>query len=124
MAGSAPPALAAEVRNAGGLGPLGCGSMTLDGPMLNTEEIRAAANRRFNLNFFAHDAPKDNPGIDAVPRRRAARFYEESSLGEVPLAGQVPFDRISADALSVLLDTRPAVVSFHFGHPGSIWLGQ
>ena len=37
MAGSAPPALAAEVRNAGGLGPLGCGSMTLDGPMLNTE---------------------------------------------------------------------------------------
>ncbi|MEE9249962.1 MAG: nitronate monooxygenase [Alphaproteobacteria bacterium] len=117
MAGSATPALAAAVSNAGGLGSLGCGTMTPDDLEAKAEELRAATNRPFNLNFFAHNAPKANPDVDALTRRRVAPFYEELGLGEVPHTGKAPFDTFNSGTLSVLLEIKPAVASFHFGFP-------
>ena len=81
MAGSGTPALAAAVSNAGGLGSLGCGTLTPDGLEAKAGELRAATNRPFNLNFFAHNATKANPDVDALTRRRVAPFYEELGLG-------------------------------------------
>jgi nitronate monooxygenase len=123
MAGSATPALAAEVSNAGGLGSLGCGSMTVDDLKARAEELRAATNRPFNLNFFAHPAPKENPKVDALTHRRVAPFYEELGLGEAPHSGQAPFGTFNADTLSVLLEIKPAVASFHFGLPAPDMVG-
>ncbi len=118
MAGSATPALAAAVGNAGGLGSLGCAAMSLDELRTKASELRAATNRPFNLNFFAHDPPKENADVDALTRRRLTPFYQELGLGEVPSSsGPLPFGSFDADTLAVLLEIEPAVVSFHFGLP-------
>jgi nitronate monooxygenase len=77
MAGSATPALAAAVGNAGGLGSLGCGAMPLDELRAKAGELRAATNRPFNLNFFAHEPPKENADVDALTRKRLRPFYDE-----------------------------------------------
>lgn len=60
MAGSTTPALAAAVGNAGGLGSLGCATMSPDELRAQADALRAATNRPFNLNFFAHNPPKEN----------------------------------------------------------------
>jgi nitronate monooxygenase len=117
MASAATPALAAAVSNAGGLGSLGCGTMSRDELAAKAKELRAATNRPFNLNFFAHKAPREDPETNARARARVARFYEETGLGDPPAAGRAPFDIFDADTLSVLLEIKPAVVSFHFGLP-------
>ena len=117
MAGSGTPALAAAVSNAGGLGSLGCGTLTPDGLEAKAGELRAATNRPFNLNFFAHNAPKANPDVDALTRRRVAPFYEELGLGDAPHSGKAPFDTFDSGTLSVLLEIKPTVASFHFGLP-------
>ena len=117
MAGAATPRLAAAVCNAGGLGSLGCASWSTKDVRAKAEELRAATNRSFNLNFFAHEAPKKDPEIEARTRARVAPFYKELGLGEPPTAGQAPFDPFGADMLSLVLDLRPKVVSFHFGLP-------
>ena len=117
MAGSATPALAAAVGNAGGLGSLGCATLSLDQLRTTAGELRAATNRPFNLNFFAHHPPKENADVDALTRRRLKPFYQEMSLGEVPKAVELPFGSFDADTLAVLLEIEPAVVSFHFGLP-------
>ncbi|MCH8999725.1 MAG: nitronate monooxygenase [Proteobacteria bacterium] len=117
MAGSGTPALAAAVSNAGGLGSLGCGTLTPEDLEAKAGELRAATNRPFNLNFFAHNAPKANPDVDALTRRRVAPFYEELGLGEAPHSGKAPFDTFDSGTLSVLLEIKPAVASFHFGLP-------
>ena len=118
MAGSATPALAAAVSNAGGLGSLGCAAMSLDELRTHAGELRAATNRPFNLNFFAHNPPKENADVDALTRKRLKPFYEELGLGEVPSSsGPLPFDTFNADTLAVLLEIEPAVVSFHYGLP-------
>ncbi len=123
MADSTTPALAAEVSNAGGLGSLGCGEMTLDDLKTKTDELRGGTNRPFNLNFFAHKAPRANPEVDALTRRRVAPFYEELGLGEVPQAAEAPFDTFDSGTLSVLLEIKPAVASFHFGLPAPDTVG-
>lgn len=117
MAGSATPALAAAVSNAGGLGSLGCGSMSVDDLRSKIEELRTATNRPFNLNFFAHNPPQRDSEIDAQARERVTPFYEERGLSDIPTASEAPFDPFNADMLSVLLEIKPAVTSFHFGLP-------
>jgi nitronate monooxygenase len=117
MAGSATPALAAAVGNAGGLGSLGCGAMPLDELRAKAGELRAATNRPFNLNFFAHEPPKENADVDALTRKRLRPFYDELGLGEVPTAVAPPFGTFTAETLAALLELEPAVASFHFGLP-------
>ncbi|MCH8162450.1 MAG: hypothetical protein IIB88_11235, partial [Chloroflexi bacterium] len=73
--------------------------------------LRAATNRPFNLNFFAHDPPKENAGVDALTRKRLKPFYQELGLGEVPTAVELPFGTFTADTLAALLGIEPAVVS-------------
>jgi nitronate monooxygenase len=117
MASSATPALAAAVGNAGGLGSLGCGTMSLDELRAKAGELRAATNRPFNLNFFAHEPPKENADVDALTRKRLKPFYDELGLGEVPAAVAPPFGTFTAETLAALLELEPTVVSFHFGLP-------
>ena len=117
MAGSATPTLAAAVSNAGGLGSLGCAAMSLEELKTTANELRVATNRPFNLNFFAHSAPTENAEINAQTRARVTPFYEKLGLVDVPMVGEAPFDPFNADTLSVLLQIKPAVTSFHFGLP-------
>ena len=117
MGGDATPALATAVSNAGGLGGLGCSFLSTDELRATAETLRAGTNRPFNLNFFAHPEPREDPERDARTRERVAPFYQELDLGEPPARGEAPWDSFTAAKLSVLLEVRPAVVSFHFGLP-------
>jgi nitronate monooxygenase len=117
MGGESTPALAAAVSNAGGLGGLGCAFLSPDELRAAAEALRAGTNRPFNLNFFAHPPPRDDVRLDAETRARVAPFYEELGLAEVPERGRAPCDTFGEAALSVMLDIRPKVASFHFGLP-------
>ena len=117
MGGESTPALAVAVSNAGGLGGVGCSFMSIEELRTMADELRSGTNRPFNLNFFAHPAPRENADINAQTRARVAPFYEELGLANVPERGEAPCDTFNETKLSVLLDIRPKVTSFHFGLP-------
>lgn len=116
MAGSATPALAAAVSNAGGLGSLGCGEMSPGDLETKVAELRSLTNRPFNLNFLAHDTPR-RKGLDGQARTRMTSFFAERGLGEPPATARAPFGTFDAELLRALLESKPAIVSFHFGLP-------
>ena len=117
MGGESTPEMAIAVSNAGGLGGLGCSFMSLDELRAKAEAIRAGTNRPFNLNFFAHPEPREYAELDAATRARVAPFYAELGLESVPERGVAAVDTFTEAKLSVLLDIRPRVTSFHFGLP-------
>jgi len=117
MAGDATPALAAAVSNAGGLGGLGCSGLAPDELRREVGAIRAATNRPFNLNFFAHPEPKPNAAADAATAALMAPFYAERGLGKPPQRAEGPTRFFGQAQLEAVLALRPAVVSFHFGLP-------
>lgn len=118
MAGVSTPAMAAAVSNAGGLGSIGIGAVDAAGARTMIEAVRGATNRPFNVNLFCHrpavrDAAKEAAWIERLRPRFAAH-------GAQPPAALAEIYRsfVEDDAmLAMLLDTRPAIVSFHFGLP-------
>jgi nitronate monooxygenase len=118
MSGLASPALAAAVSAAGGLGSIGCAGRPLAVVREDIAAYRQATNRSFNLNFFVHTRPRIDPEATARVRAKLAPYFEEFGLGAVPEAKELfqPFD---AEALDLVLELRPRVVSFHFGLPQS-----
>ncbi|MFP6744639.1 MAG: nitronate monooxygenase [Alphaproteobacteria bacterium] len=124
MAGSTTPALAAAVSNAGGLGSMGCATIAPDKLGETADELRAATNRSFNLNFFAHEMPVPDSAKNERVRQRVAPLYSEAGLGEPPASpGEPAFGTFDDDRLAALLDIKPAVVSFHFGLPEAAMVG-
>lgn len=117
MAGSATPSLAAAVCNAGGLGAIGSAEMSPDQIRTAAEEVRARTNLPFNLNFFVGDAPVTDPAVLARARNRLRPFYDELGLGSPPDTLPDLGPSFDDTRLALLLDLRPAVVSFHFGVP-------
>lgn len=121
MAGVATPALAAAVSEAGGLGSLGSAQLAPEALRAEIAAVQAATARPFNVNFFCHERPQDDPARAAAFRARLAGYYADENLERVPDPGEgfLPFDE---ERLAVVLETRPAVVSFHFGPPRRDWL--
>lgn len=117
MAGSATPALAAAVSNAGGLGSLGCAEMAADTLVAHVGELRALTNRPFNLNFFAHPAPRPDPVRFARTREAVLPWYRRFGLSELASAASPHGPGFDATRLELLLALKPNVVSFHFGAP-------
>ncbi|MBL9045852.1 MAG: DUF561 domain-containing protein [Tabrizicola sp.] len=117
MAGAATPALAAEVSNSGGLGALGSAEMTSDQITMSVAELRGRTSRPFNLNFFVGDAPTTGPAVLARTRDRLRPWYVQLGLGEPPETLPKLGPSFDDTRLALLLDLRPAVVSFHFGLP-------
>ncbi|MDF3918642.1 nitronate monooxygenase [Salinicola salarius] len=118
MAGVSTPAMAAAVSNAGGLGGLGLGASTPEAAHRVILETQALTSRSFNVNLFCHaPAVRDSArerrwierarplfeGFDATPPETLKQIYASFQTGDA--------------MLEVLLATRPAVVSFHFGLP-------
>ena len=58
MSGFTPPALATAVCNAGGLGSIGCATLTTAAVREQVMAMRQMTNRPFNLNFFVHERPR------------------------------------------------------------------
>ncbi|MCK5366333.1 MAG: nitronate monooxygenase [Gammaproteobacteria bacterium] len=117
MSGSDSPALAAAVSNAGGVGSLGCGEMSLEKLREAFGETRSSTTRPFMINFFAHDPPVYPSDDAATMRKHLAAYYEELGLGQALTLSASPMRSFDAATLQAVLELQPQIVSFHFGLP-------
>ncbi|MDK3017179.1 NAD(P)H-dependent flavin oxidoreductase [Pseudodonghicola flavimaris] len=118
MAGVATPALAAAATEAGGLGGLGLGASTVAGARAMIRDTRALTGGPFNVNLFCHAPAQSDAAVEAAWLAAMAPLFH--GFGAEPPAGlaEIYQSFLNDDAmLTMLLEERPAVVSFHFGLP-------
>lgn len=118
MAGVSTPALVAAVSNAGGLGSLGVAAMSMTEIDTTIRETRSLTNAPFNVNVFCHAPAVIEPTRDKEWLQYLAPYFEEFGV-KPPDSLRLLYKSFVEDdqMLSVLLDLKPAVVSFHFGLP-------
>lgn len=125
MAGVSTPAMAAAVSNAGGLGGLGLGASKAEAARNQIRQTRALTAKPFAVNVFCHARAARNLEIE---RHWLAEFNPAFSrlgaktpenLSEI----YAPFQE-SAEMLEMLLEERPALISFHFGLPPEDQINQ
>jgi nitronate monooxygenase len=117
MAGATTPAMAIGAARGGGLGALPCALLTADQARDEIAAFRAGTDRPLNVNFFAHRTPPADPARALAWRARLAPYYVEAGLDPAPPppdSGRAPFDQAFC---ALVEETRPEVVSFHFGLP-------
>jgi nitronate monooxygenase len=118
MAGTSTPAMAAAVSNAGALGALGLAAEGPEGAGKMIAATRALTDRPFNLNVFCHRPAIADAAVEAAwiarlkPQFDAFEAAPPASLREI-----YQTFRGNQAMTALLLETRPAVVSFHFGLP-------
>lgn len=120
MAGATTPALAAAVSEAGALGSLGLGAASPEKAREEIKGVRALTDRAFNVNFFCHTSPVS----DAETRRAwlahlAPYFQAQGAAVPDDLANIYQPINDNPAMQAVILETRPPVVSFHFGVPSA-----
>ncbi len=123
MLGSCTPALASAVSNAGALGSLGCADRTPDWIRENVAAIRLATNRPFNLNFFIRPVPSTSHEVLQRTRERLRPWYESLGLGEPPAELPELGPGFDESRLDLVVEIRPAFISFHFGCPDAATIG-
>ena len=118
MAGVSTPAMAAAVSNAGALGSIGIGSVNAASAAKLMETLRERTRRSFNVNVFCNTPPKADAAVEAAWLERLRPEFNR--LGASPPARlKAPYKSFLEDdeMLALFLQTKPAVVSFHFGLP-------
>ncbi|SEF88384.1 NAD(P)H-dependent flavin oxidoreductase [Bosea lathyri] len=120
MAGVSTPALAAAVSNAGGLGSLGVGATDAAGARAMIADLRARTDRAFNINVFVHGRAKADPERETAWLEWLSPLFAEFGA-EPPKSLRTIYKSFADDAemLSMLIETKPPVVSFHFGLPST-----
>jgi nitronate monooxygenase len=120
MAGTATPAMAAAVSNAGGLGSIGIGAATAAKARAMIRETRQLTDRPFNVNVFVHIDPVPDAARDAAWIEFLRPEFEKFG-GKPPATLQTVYQSFASagDVVAVLLEEKPPVVSFHFGLPPS-----
>src|SRR5262245_27615199 len=117
VAGAMDWELAAAAAEAGALGSLPCAMLNSNQVREQMAKIRARTNKPINLNFFCHTPPVLNNAREARWRERLAPYYRELAIdpaAPVPSSNRTAFD---AGMCDVVEETKPEVVSFHFGLP-------
>jgi nitronate monooxygenase len=117
MAGAVDFELAAAVAQAGGLGSLPCAMLDPAKARDQMMRFRARSQAKVNLNFFCHTPPELNNAREARWRERLATYYRELGIdpaAPVPTSMRQPFNEAFC---AVVEETKPGVVSFHFGLP-------
>jgi len=109
--------LATAVSISGGLGSLGCAEMSPSEIVSNVELFKSATDQPFNLNFFLHEKPKHDEVIDNDTIKLLDSFYKEAGLSSFPNSKETPFGEFNDEILSLLVELKVPVVSFHFGAP-------
>jgi nitronate monooxygenase len=117
VAGAMDWELAAAAAEAGALGSLPCAMLNAGQIREQMAKIRARTKNPINLNFFCHAPPELNNAREAKWRERLAPYYQELGIdpaAPVPSSNRTAFDSTMCD---VVEETKPEVVSFHFGLP-------
>ncbi len=118
MAGTSTPELAAAVSNAGALGSISVGAVDAYSARAMIEALSAQTAKPFNVNVFCH-----KPATRRADRERAWLMALEPLFqrygAEAPRDIREIYTSFVVDdlMLRLLVDLKPAVVSFHFGLP-------
>lgn len=118
MAGTATPALAAAVSNAGGLGSISIANFDAPTARKNIQALKALTDKPFNINVFVHvegvhDSARESAWLDFL--RPEFERYGASPPSEIK--NIMPTFYANDAVAQVLVEERPPVVSFHFGIP-------
>lgn len=117
MAGSQNHRLAAAVSEAGGLGSIPAGMLNAETLDAELSAIAALTRKPYNLNFFCHRTPVEDPARTEAWLALLAPYLKELEIDPASIASgatRKPFDAAMAE---VVEHHRPPVVSFHFGLP-------
>jgi nitronate monooxygenase len=117
MAGVQGSALAIAVSEAGGLGSLPCGMLSIDKVVSEIKVIKQATNKPYNLNFFCHDMPDYDEKRQSKWQTQLKPYFSELGVECESLpnsANRIPFNHDIADAIESF---NPEIISFHFGLP-------
>lgn len=118
MAGVSTPQLAAEVSNAGGLGSLGMGASTVEQASQAIVETRALTKQPFNVNVFCHQPAQRDPAREAAWLQHLVPLFTELGAQPPKQLNEIYKTFLGDDAtFDLLIEQKPAVVSFHFGLP-------
>jgi len=118
MAGTSTPAMAAAVSNAGALGAIGVAAESTVAAEKMIRATQGLTNRAFNVNVFCHRPAIPDAAVEAAWIQRLKPEF--TALGaEPPAALREIYQtfRGNKPMTEMLLATRPAIVSFHFGLP-------
>ncbi|MDE0879638.1 MAG: nitronate monooxygenase [Sphingomonas bacterium] len=118
MAGVSTPVLAAIVTNAGGLGSIGVGATDADEARRMIGETRARTHGAFNVNVFVHATPVADAAREAAWLDWLTPSFAEFGASP-PSALRTIYTSFADDPAmaAMLIETKPPVVSFHFGLP-------
>jgi AraC-like DNA-binding protein len=117
MAGLGTIGLAASVCEAGGLGSLGCATMQPQLVAKTIQELRALTSKPINVNFFCHAQAKSDPDREHVWQDRLLPYFRELGIDYESPRSRLDIPPFGDAMCTVVDDSKPEVVSFHFGLP-------
>lgn len=118
MAGTATPALAAAVSEAGGLGSISIAAVNIEAGRAMIRDLRARTDKPFNVNVFCNAPSCADPVLEQAWLAHLAPFFAEFNAPVPANIHQIYTSFCASDEqLNLLLEERPAVVSFHLGLP-------
>ncbi len=126
MAGVSTPQMAAAVSRAGGLGGVAVGHLDPERArevIGQTRELCAEAP--LNVNLFCHQPPSIEVDGESQWLRALSPYFTQFQ-SRAPEQLGTPYRTFCDDSemLSVIVEARPEVVSFHFGLPPEEVIGQ
>ena len=105
------------VSEAGGLGSLPCGMLSIEKMVSEIKLIKEATNKPYNLNFFCHEMPSYDENKQLEWQNELKPYFAELGVKVESLpnsANRTPFNHDVADAIEPF---KPEFISFHFGLP-------
>jgi nitronate monooxygenase len=124
MAGVQGSALTVAVSNTGALGTLPCAMLDVEAIRKELATIRMQTGRPFNVNFFCHVPPAPSAERDAAWRSALAPYYREYGIDDGAIVAGSLRSPFGAEAVDVLAEFAPPIVSFHFGLPSAELLAR
>lgn len=118
MVGVSTPKLAAAVSSAGGLGSIGIGASNVEQARAMLRETAALTDKPFNVNLFCHEPAHHDSERETQWLNFLTPFFAEFDAAAPTSLREIYTSFVAdPDMLQMLLEEKPAVVSFHFGLP-------
>lgn len=120
MAGVSSPEMAAAVCEEGALGSIALGASPVGTARTMIRTVRTRTARPFNVNLFCHAPAIPDQAREAAWIHRLTPLFR--AYGAEPPAHLHEIYRsflVDEEMMRMLLEERPAVVSFHFGLPAT-----
>jgi nitronate monooxygenase len=115
--------MAAAVSDACGLGSLGLGNLNASTAQALIHDLRSRTSKPFNVNLFCHKPAVSCPEKEAAWLKQLTSQFERFDARPPEALREIYKSFLVDDEMaSMVLQERPAVVSFHFGAPSRQYL--